>query len=192
MNDGGDLEKKSASGSRPPGLPAGSTLRTFILWLLAGLFLGGIAALVIVRWKFGDSLPAITPADYLAARDKWRANAPPDYDIEVQVTGARAAKYRVEVRGGEATGAWMNGQLLPQKRIYGTWSVPGMFGTMSRDVEALDRHAKGTADKFTPRLTLRAEFDPHYGYPAAYRRIQWGKSAEVTWRVTKFEVRAAP
>ena len=49
-----------------------------------------------------------------------------------------------------------------------------MFGTMSRDVEVLDKHAKGRRIEFTPRLTLRAEFDPKYGYPAGYRRIQWG------------------
>src|SRR5687768_4933472 len=105
MNDGGDLETKSAPvASTEKSAAAGSTLRTFILFLFAGLLLGGIAALFIIRWKYGDALPEMTPADYLAARDKWRANAPPDYDIEVQVSGVRAATYRVEVRDGEATG----------------------------------------------------------------------------------------
>jgi hypothetical protein len=194
MNDGGDLETKSAPASSAEQKTApGSTLRTFILWLFAGLLLGGIAALFIIRWKYGDALPEVTPADYFAAKDKWQENAPADYDIEVAVTGTRPSTYRVQVRGGEAVAASIvdqQGQETPQtqQRTFGTWSVPGMFGTMSKDVEVLDKHAKGKADKFTPRLTLRAEFDPNYGYPAAYRRIQWGSAVEVKWKVTKFEV----
>ena len=42
-----------------------------------------------------------------------------------------------------------------------------MFSTISRDIEAVERHAAGKADRFTPRLTLRAEFDPKYSYPEA-------------------------
>jgi hypothetical protein len=193
MNDGNEHETKSAATGVTAEPSRTGVLRTFVLYLLGGLFAGGIVALLIIRWKYGDALPEMTPADYFAAKDKWQANAPENYDIEVEVTGTRPATYRVQVRGGEAIAASIvdpRGHETPQtqQRTFGTWSVPGMFGTMSKDVEVLDKHAKGKADKFTPRLTLRAEFDPKYGYPAAYRRIQWRSAVEVKWRVTKFEV----
>ena len=62
-----------------------------------------------------------------------------------------------------------------------------MFATMCRDVDTLERRAAGQADKSTPNLNLRATFDPRYGYPARYRRIQYRSSSEVEWEVTKFE-----
>jgi len=193
MNDGNEHETKSAATNVAAETPRSGVLRTFALYLLGGLFVGGIIALGIIRWKYGDPLPEMSPADYFAAKDKWKASAPENYDIEVEVTGTRPATYRVQVRGGVAVAASIvdqQGQETPQmqQRTFGTWSVPGMFGTMSKDVEVLEKHAKGKADKFTPRLTLRAEFDPKYGYPAAYRRIQWRSAVEVKWRVTKFAV----
>lgn len=111
----------------------------------------------------------------------------PDYDIEVAVAGTQPATYEVRVRDGQAIEAFRNGKPLNQRRTFGTWSVPGMFSTMSRDVEAVERRERGEADPSTPRLTLRAEFDPKYGYPKRYQRIEWGSPVEVTWQVTHFE-----
>lgn len=184
-------EAKTAASSLPAeqASPRSASLRAFALWMVLGLVLGAIASLVVLRWQFADSLPTITPADYHAAREQWEASAVPSYDIEVALTGTRGATYRVEVRDGEAKAAWMNGNPLPTQRAFATWSVPGMFGTMSRDIEMLEKHASGKADANTPRLTLRAEFDKKYGYPARYRRIQWGSPVQASWEVTKFEVR---
>ena len=117
-----------------------------------------------------------------------QAAAPPEYDIEVRVTGSQPAIYRVQVRAGEAVAAWRNGQPLLSRRTFGTWSVPGMFGTISRDIESIERHTTGKADRFTPRLILRAEFDPQYSYPARYRRIEQWSTVEVAWEVTDFRV----
>lgn len=162
--------------------------RTFVLWLLAGLAVGTLATIVVLRWQFADPVPEIAPADFYSARDLWKSKEPPNYDIEVQVIGTRGAKYRVEVRDGIATAAWLNGLPLQQQRTFGTWSVPGMFGTMSRDIEAVERRAADRAEQATPRLTLRAAFDPQFGYPARYRRIEWGSNVQASWEVTKFEV----
>ena len=63
-----------------------------------------------------------------------------------------------------------------------------MFGTISRDIESIEKHAAGKADRFTPRLTLRAEFDPKYSYPAKYHRIEHWSTVEVAWEVTEFRV----
>jgi hypothetical protein len=116
------------------------------------------------------------------------SRAPANYDIEVRVTGSQPAVYRVEVRGGEAQAASRNGEPLLTRRTFGTWSVPGMFSTISRDIEAVERHAAGQAERFTPRLTLRAEFDAEYSYPKRYRRIQQWSTVEVAWEVSEFRV----
>ncbi|MBW8885585.1 MAG: hypothetical protein JF612_12615 [Planctomycetia bacterium] len=110
------------------------------------------------------------------------------YDIEIHVTGPKASTYRVEVRDGDPQAAWRNGQPLLTRRTFGTWSVPGMFATMSRDVEAIERAA---AAGRAPPLILRAEFDAQYGYPAKYRRIDNGSrkgsdAIAVTWDVIQF------
>jgi hypothetical protein len=62
-----------------------------------------------------------------------------------------------------------------------------MFGTISRDIEAIERVQSGKADRYTPRLTLRAAFDPKYSYPAKYVRIEARSTVEVRWEVTRFE-----
>lgn len=185
MSDGDPVqETKSISSTKPPG--ERSSVRVFVLWLLAGLLVGVVATLVVMRRQIADPLPEISPADFHAARERWQQNELQDYDIEVQVTGTQGAKYRVEVRDGKAIAAWRNDLPLMQERTFSTWSVRGMFGTMSRDIDALERRAAGKADANTPRLTLRAEFDAQKGYPAKYRRIEWGSPVQVSWEVTKF------
>lgn len=168
-----------------------SSTRVFVLWLLAGLLVGAAVTLVVMRRQVADPVSEITPADFHTARERWQNNELQDYDIEVQVTGTQGAKYRVEVRGGKAIAAWRNDLPLKQERTFSTWSVRGMFGTMSRDIDALERRLAGKADASTPRLTLRAEFDAKMGYPAKYRRIEWGSPVQVSWEVTKFTALAA-
>lgn len=160
---------------------------TFLLWLAAGLVVGVIATLVILRWQYADPMPEISPADFYAARDRWQKHDAANYDIEVRVTGSRPAVHRVEVRDGKATAAWINDVPHSQQRTYSTWSVPGMFGTIGRDIDHIECHAAGKADHTTPRLTLRAEFDSESGLPRRYRRIEWGSPVEVSWEVVKFD-----
>ncbi|MEX2176040.1 MAG: DUF6174 domain-containing protein [Pirellulaceae bacterium] len=162
--------------------------RRVVLWTLAGLALGACLTIVVLRVLHRDSVPTLTPDLFHAARQRWKANEPADYDLEVRVTGSQPAVYRVEVRGGQAQAAWRNGQPLKQRRTFGTWSVPGMFGTIGRDVEAIERRAAGRADPRAPELTLRAEFDPRYGYPRRYQRIEWSSPVEVSWEVVEFRL----
>ncbi len=181
-------EEVSASSGARPASPA--TLRRFVAWTLVGLAIGSAAALVILRQLYGDPTPPLTPAIFDAAHERWKAAAPPSYDIEVRVTGPQAATYRVEVRDGKPQAAFRNGQPLTTRRTFGTWSVPGMFGTMSRDVDAI---ANAAAEHKQMPLILRAEFDAKYAYPARYRRIdngsrKGGDSIAVAWDVTEFRV----
>jgi hypothetical protein len=163
-------------------------------WTLAGIAVGAVGALIALRIINHDSTPRLTPADYYAARERWKAAALPDYDIEIEVAGPQAAVYRVEVRGGQPTAAWRNNRPLTQRRTFGTWSVPGMFSTMARDVDVVERRAAGRAKPGEIELILKAQFDPQYHFPQRYQRIEWGSrrgsdAVTVTWEVKEFRVR---
>ncbi len=184
MNDDLLLAPESKAPSPPPRAPI---VRRVLLGLAAGLGLGLLAMFVLAVVNRGPVSPHLTPELFEAAKAKWKREQPQDYNIEIQVRGNQPATYYVEVRGGVALLALRNGNPLRQMRTFSTWSVPGMFATMSRDVEALERRAAGQADKFTPDLNLRATFDSRFGYPARYRRVQYQSSVEVEWEVTRFE-----
>ena len=167
-------------------------LRRLLAGLAAGLLLGLLAMVMLAMMTRSPASPRLTPEIFRAAMAKWKEEQPRDYDIEIQVRGNQPATYYVEVRGGDARLALRNDQPLTQRRTFSTWSVPGMFATMSRDVEALELRAAGRADASTPDLNLRAAFDPRYGYPVRYRRLQYQSSVEVEWEVTKFAVPDRP
>jgi hypothetical protein len=173
----------------------GRGLSRFLFWTFAGLAVGAIGSLVVLRIVNNDPTPRLSPEAYYAALERWKAAAPPDYDIEVQVTGPQAAVYRVEVRGGQPIAALRNGQSLNQRRTFGTWSVPGMFSTMARDVDVVERRLTGRAKPGEVELILKAEFDPKYSFPRRYQRIEWGSrrgsdAVTVTWEVKEFRVRS--
>jgi hypothetical protein len=178
-----------------------------VLTALLGAVAGLGAAVFIWALVIRESLPELTPAEFDAAQQRWRAYGPVDYHITVEVEGRQAATYQVEVRDGQPVAAFRNGRPLTQRRTWGTWSVPGMFGTLESDFHHLEAVASGAAVETTPRLSLYGVFDPQYGYPARYRRVMWGGAgqsmahrigqgqvvgesadAEVSWRVVEFAV----
>ncbi len=191
MNDQSTSAEAVAESATSPRRPvATSGLRRFVAWTFVGIGVGLVIVLFFARQANYDPTPTLTPALFEAAHERWKGVAPPSYDIEIRVTGPQASTYRVEVRDGEPQAAWRNGQPLMTRRTFGTWSVPGMFATMSRDVEAIERAAERHT---SPPLILRAEFDPKYSYPAKYRRIDNGSrkgsdAIAVTWDVTEFRV----
>ena len=182
--------KTSQPLSPSPQSPA-PLFRRILVGVAAGLVLGLLAMIVLAIATRGSVSSRLTPEAFQAAMEKWKQEGPQDYNIEIQVRGNQPAMYYVEVRGGDARVALRNGKPLTQRRTFSTWSVPGMFATMSRDEDTLERRAAGRADASTPELNLRATFDPRYGYPARYRRLQYQSSVEVEWEVTRFEVKTA-
>ncbi|HEY2416018.1 MAG TPA: DUF6174 domain-containing protein [Pirellulaceae bacterium] len=171
-------------------LPVMGAARRFVAFTLLGIGAGLIVMLVVMRQANYDPAPSLSPEEFHAAYEHWKAHKISSYDIEVKVTGPQAAIYRVEVRDGEAIAARRNGQLLMSQRTFGTWSIPGMFSTISRDVEAIERAA---AEHKQRPLILRAAFNAEYGYPERYRRIdngsrKGGDSMAVTWDVVEFRV----
>lgn len=185
-----DAEGGDDQTDRPRASSAGSSLRRFVAFTFVGIAIGLIGVLIWLRQVNYDPTPSLTPELFEAAHERWKAAAPRNYDIEVRVTGPQAAVYRASVRDGEPREASRNGQPLNSFRTFGTWSVPGMFSTISRDIDALQRAAASGA---APPLILRAEFDPQFSYPARYRRIdngsrKGGDAIAVTWDVVEFQV----
>lgn len=126
--------------------------------------------------------PNLTRGSFDDAWDQWEETAPPDYHIEIDVVGPRTATYTVDVKDGAVTNATHNGDPLPSNpRTMRTWSVPGMFDTMERDVMHIE-----TAD--ASDLTLRAVFEPKYGYPMKYHRNDHRNKFEMRWTVKDFTV----
>jgi hypothetical protein len=163
------------------------TMRRVGCGLIVGTLAGLLVTLAILRWRMYDPTPPLSAEALRAARQRWRERGPADYDIEIRVEGPQPGTYQVTVRGGQATSALRNGQPLTQKRTLGTWSVPGMFATINRDLEQVERRAGGNADRFTGALTLRASFEPELGYPQRYMRMESGSTRDVSWEVTRFE-----
>jgi hypothetical protein len=185
-------DASSTDGASPTAARQGkdisTALRRFAITTLIGIGLGVAIVLFVMRQRYYDPTPALSPAQFHAAHEHWKRHKIASYDIEINVTGPQASVYRAEVRDGEAVAAWRNGQPLQSQRTFGTWSIPGMFSTISRDIEAVER-AAGSQQP----LILRASFHPDYGYPERYRRIdngsrKGGDSITVTWDVTMFRL----
>jgi len=166
-------------------MPETSSLR-WIALTLAVVVVAGIATTFIVANLL--RAPDISRQRFNTARKLWLARQPQNYDIAIQVTGRQPAVYKVQVRRGVAVAASRNGYPLNRPHAMGTWSVDGMFDTMERDLENIELHAAGKATPRTPRVTMWGEFDPEYGYPASFTRVQWDTSYEVVWKVTEFKV----
>src|SRR4051794_13393256 len=104
-----NADPATISGALQAAPAPGSALKRFIVWTFIGLAIGGVIALVALRQVHRDLTPTLTPQQFYAAHDAWKAHPLSDYDIEVRVTGPQAATYRVEVRDNEPQAAWRNG-----------------------------------------------------------------------------------
>ncbi len=148
------------------------------------LILGLVVCLAAAIWGVmairANRMPAMNQADFDTARAKWTTGHPDSYDITVEVTGMQPGTYEVRVENGLAVAASFDGRALKRQRTFGTWAVPGMFDTLSRDLETNEQQNY---------LMLGAVFDPTYGFPAQYQRIEMRTGAHdaLQWNVTKFE-----
>ena len=137
------------------------------------LICGGVLA---IR---GRRLPRLDRIRLDAARALWEENRETNYEISTTVTGRQPGVYAVAVQQGIAVVATLDGRDLKRPRTFGTWSVDGMFETISRDLD--NQEARGN-------LLLGASFHETYGFPLRYERIemQTGVHDALRWEVTRF------
>ena len=163
-----------------------SKLRPLVILVGSGLIVL-LAVAAILRFAVARRLPALTPARLQAAEQRWHTNGPANYDMDVKIEGNRPGTVQVEVRKQVVTKMVRDGHTPSQQRTWDVWSVPGMFETIEREIElAEDPEREMQAERGT-KLWLKAEFDPHYGYPARFHRAVFGGGPEVYWQVTLFQ-----
>jgi hypothetical protein len=150
-----------------------------------------VTTLVLIGLHFvaDRQLQPLTRNAYEAAWQRWQQNGPKSYQLEVEVTGRQAARYQVRVERGEAVSATRDGVPLKQHRVWFTWTVPGMFETIQRDLEQLERAQRGEPN--SRGLTVLVFFDPELGYPVRYLRAEQlgpGVNPEAGWTVKQFDI----
>jgi hypothetical protein len=178
-----EAHRTDDAGPAPSVLRARRVLRlvAFVLAVVLGTAVGGVAAwIVVVAWRY-DPSPPIRRRELVEAQRMWHDAGPGSYDLVVRVTGPQEATYAVEVRGGEVLRATRNDYPLTQRRTFDTWTVPGMFATIEEDIKNMEKVAEGTAEPQTPHVTVRGAFDPQYGYPAWYHRIESTEQQQGSW-----------
>jgi hypothetical protein len=166
--------------------------RWVVFFVVLGLL--GIAAMVIpIVYNLGQQL---RPEQLAAARERWRRNAPADYDLKLLVHTTHEGRetedeYLLAVRGGHPRALGSNRELLyidpsaavllgpgplalppEDPRRYG---VEALFGQME---EAL-RHDEASGG----RNYVTAKFDPDDGHPQRYVRRVRGTKERVEWFV---------
>jgi hypothetical protein len=175
--------RKTSDDTSPTSRGAAELQLARLKWAFAaGLLLVVLAVIALLALRGGGAgLPPLSRESLQTAEQRWRESNVRNYAIEIEVTGAQPATYRVEVRDGEAISAQRNGRPLTQSRVFETWSVTGMFDTLASDVARLEDPATNG------RIVARCLFDETYGYPARYDRMELESGVHVAWEVTKFE-----
>jgi hypothetical protein len=159
--------------------------------ILCGVLFSVVALFVYLAATGPGRLTIVTDETLHSAEEQWAAAAITSYRVKVEVRGRQPAIYEVEVVNDRVASALRNGKPLTQRRTLNTWSVPGMFYTMSVDIENQTQHANGTAKAGVPNVRIRARFDENFGYPRRYHRtefVQRGANPITSWQVVEFSI----
>lgn len=162
-----------------------------LLGILCGALFSLTLLVVYLVFTGPGRMEVITPDAFEEAQRRWEAADVHSYRLVVEVSGRQPATYEVHVVDSKVQKATRNGQPLTQMRTLDTWTVPGMFYTVSIDVENQTLHESGKAGAMDPNVRVRAVFDEVYGYPQKYHRTQFvekGENPTTSWTVVTFEV----
>ncbi|HEX4412881.1 MAG TPA: DUF6174 domain-containing protein [Lacipirellulaceae bacterium] len=165
-------------------MPSSRVSMRTVAFVLACLALALVCIGLALDYFVAERLPELTEDNLRAATELWRKAGPQSYDMDIELRGARPGQVHVEVRNKEVELETRDGR-TPGRWTWDTWSVPGLFDTLSQDLDiAQDPEGQIQAAKGTTWLP-RCEFDPQFGYPLRYHRLVSG-GPEVYWRVTAF------
>ncbi|HEY4311923.1 MAG TPA: DUF6174 domain-containing protein [Pirellulales bacterium] len=174
---------QSPNGQQPHPKP----VRASAMVLGAACGIGIVLAIIVVTLvlKRGPSVPEITRADLDVAEQKWKANGPAGYDMDITIGGRQPGVVHIEVRAGTVTKMTRDGVTPSQSRTWEYWTVPEQFETIRQDFDSSET-AGGFGAAPGSQTILKAEFDSHYGYPRRYQRFVLGTDLAVEWDVTHF------
>lgn len=144
-----------------------------------------VAIVLVLQYFVAERLPLLTEANLEAAQELWRTAGPASYDLDLKLGGARPGIVHVEVRNQTVTAETRDGR-VPGKWTWETWSVAGLFDTLSQDLDIAQNPEERIQAPSGTKWSVRCEFDPKFGYPRRYHRLVTG-GPEVFWNVTHFE-----
>ena len=151
-------------------------------------FAAAVACVILAMNYFvAERQPALTEESLNAASGKWDANGPASYDMDIELRGTRPGIVHVEVRDKEVTAETRDGR-VPGKWTWDTWSVPGMFDTLSQDLQTAANPEQAIQAEAGTKWRLRCEFDEKNGLPRKYHRLVTN-GPEVFWHITSFKPR---
>jgi hypothetical protein len=160
----------------------GSPISTRSLLLAGfGVALALIGVMIALKFFLADDTPEMTEEAFQAALQQWESRGPANYDLDVEIGGARPGVAHVEVRNGVVTVATRDG--LPLKEWNkDEWSIPGQFEALEREFEFQENPQSEMQAPPGAKVWLRCEFDPQYGFPRRFHRYATGGAPEVYWR----------
>jgi hypothetical protein len=163
---------------------SGTTLsvRT-VIFALVSIALAIACVALALQYFVAERLPELTEARLKSAMERWQKNGPVSYDLDVELRGAQPGQVHVEVRQREVENETRDGR-TPGRWTWETWTIPGLFDTLSQDLQTAE-DPDGQAAQGT-KWRLRCEFDAQFGYPKQYHRLVTG-GPEVYWQVTGFQ-----
>ena len=175
------------SSSAPRRWRAWSRVRWLALGAFAGLLLGCVGSLLLIRTFQSPAPPPLTDEAWQTAWDRWQEHGSDDYRLELQVEGASESRVAIEVRDGVAASLAIDGQQPRRTQSWDYWTVPGIFDVMRTDLDHAQnpRQAFGVDDP--GQVVLQAEFDAERGYPIRYRRVVMGGRGGVQWDVVRLK-----
>ncbi len=159
------------------------------LWIAIGVVALAAAAVLIGLKLLVDPMPALTEDRLVEAEELWHRAGPASYDMDLEIRGAQPGQVHIKVRNSEVTAMTRDGHTPPQ-RTWDTWTVPGQFQTLERELVMAEDPVHEVEARAGAQFRVRPEFDPRYGYPRRYHRYVSGGGPEVPevfWQVTEFQ-----
>jgi hypothetical protein len=160
-----------------PFSPVRSASRRWVWFFLVLAVMSATAIILPIIYNLSLQL---RPGELAAARQRWKANGPRDYDLQFQekITEhgeSSASEWYVKVRDGKVTAVTCDGETLPAAE-YPDLTVDGQFAVIEKSLQ-LDL-AEGARRNYAT-----AAFDLHDGHPTHYVRRVRGSGDRLEWNV---------
>jgi hypothetical protein len=156
--------------------------RSILLGLLCAV-VAIVGILAGLKLFLGERAPDLTQETLQAALEKWQAQGPASYDLDVEIGGAQPGVAHVEIHNGAVTVATRDGLPLDDWNK-DEWSIPSQFEMLEREFEFQEDPQTEMGAPPGAKLWLRCEFDPKLGYPRRFLRHATGGAPSASWRNT--------
>ncbi len=162
----------------------GRVSRRTTLFVLGSAAFALACVVLAVEFFVVERIPLLSQAELDGAQKLWQEHGPLSYDMDIEIRGARPGSVHINVKNRVPMAETRDGR-VPPEHTWETWTVPGMFDMLEKDMEIAENPEQAIQAEPGTTWLLRCEFDPQLGIPRRYHRIVSG-GPEVYWRVTRF------